>query len=261
MNDIICGDSAIELKKLESNSIDLVVTSPPYDDLRNYEGYDFDFFTIAKELYRVINEGGVVVWVVGDKTENGTETGTSFKQVLHFKEIGFNLHDTMIYHKHPPPLTHNRYEQHFEYMFILSKGKPKTFNPIKERKLWTDNRKIKTGRRLKDNSVDMGFASSSKLKIKGNVWLYNISGGNITKDDIAYTHPAKFPEQLAKDHILSWSNEGDLVLDPFAGSGTTLKMAKLLNRNYLGIEISKKYCEKIEKRLDKYNNQKLEVFN
>src|SRR5271165_639315 len=129
---LILGDAATELKKLLASSIDLTVTSPPYDNLRNYNGYDFDFETIARELYRVTKSGGVVVWIVMDQTKNGSETGTSFRQALFFKECGFNIHDTMIYASEKPPLTHNRYEQKFEYMFILSKGKPKTFNPIME---------------------------------------------------------------------------------------------------------------------------------
>lgn len=261
MNQIICGDSAKILKTLPDEIIDLTVTSPPYDDLRDYEGYNFDFETIAKELFRVTKDGGVLVWVVGDKTQNGSETGTSFKQALFFKSIGFNLHDTMIYHKDGPPLTHNRYEQHFEYMFVFSKGKVNIFNPIKISKKWKDGRKKKQIRRNHNNTIDYGYAKQSIDKIIGNVWSYDVGRlPSVTKDDIAYEHPAIFPEQLAHDHIISWSNEGNLVLDPFAGSGTTCKMAKLNRRNYLGIEISEKYCEIIRKRLDKYNNQSLEVF-
>jgi site-specific DNA-methyltransferase (adenine-specific) len=259
-NQIICGDCAKELSNFPDNIVDLTVTSPPYDDLRDYEGYNFDFESIARELYRVTKDGGVLVWITGDKTNNGTETGTSFKQALYFKEIGFNLHDTMIWHKLTSPLTHNRYEQHFEYMMIFSKNKPKTFNPIKEEKTWMDKRDNKNFRREKNNSPDNGYSSKNTMKIKGNVWRVNSHGHFCTNDIIAYQHPAIFPETLAQDHILSWSNKGDLVLDPFAGSGTTLKMAKLNKRNYLGIEISEKYCDIIKKRLEKYNNQSMETF-
>lgn len=257
---IICGDNVTELKKFPDDLIDLTVTSPPYDNLRDYEWYSFDFENLAKELFRVTKDGGVVVWVVGDSVKNGSESGTSFKQALYFNAIGFNLHDTMIYHRNNPPLTHNRYEQHFEYMFVLSKGKPKTFNPITELKSYHDKRTKKMTRRNADNSIDYGYCKQSLTKIKGNVWYYKVGGGLSTKDKIAFKHPAIFPEELVKDHIISWSNEGDLVLDPFAGSGTTLKMAKLLNRNYIGIELSEKYCEIIKKRLEKYNNHKLESF-
>ena len=121
------------MARMEDNFIDLTVTSPPYDNLREYNGYSFDFENIAKELYRVTKVGGVVVWIVGDATKNGNEYGTSFKQALFFKECGFNLHDTMIYRKlNYLPITTNRYEPQFEYMFILSKSKLKTFNPIKK---------------------------------------------------------------------------------------------------------------------------------
>lgn len=249
VNKIICGPSEAELPKLDSESIDLTVTSPPYDNLRDYNGYSFDFELIAQELLRATKPGGVVVWVVGDATVNGSETGTSFRQALYFKEIGFNLHDTMIYQKPSPPLTHNRYEQHFEYMFVLSKGSPKTFNPIMEKKNWKDNRTNKAMRREKDGSYDMGFMSKTEDKIISNVWLIQAGHGKGTADTYAFKHPATFPEKLAARHIVSWSNEGDTILDPFNGSGTTTKMAHKLKRKYIGIEISQEYCNIAEKRL------------
>ena len=249
MNDLICGDNIEILKGLESNSIDLTVTSPPYDGLRDYNGYSFDFEGIAKELYRVTKEGGIIVWVVNDSTRDGTESGTSFRQALYFKEVGFKLHDTMIWHKHTIPLTKKRYEQHFEYMFILVKGKINTFNPIMVKKLYDDKRTHKTIGRNIDGSSIIGFAKQNKTKIDGNVWRIVTGGGHATKDKIAYQHPAIFPEKLAHDHIISWSNEGDVVLDPFVGSGTTCKMAKQLNRNYIGIDISQEYIDIAEERI------------
>ena len=238
---IACGDCREILPDLPK--VDLVLTSPPYDNLRDYGGYVFDFEDTAKKLYQVVKVGGVVVWVVGDATIDGSETGTSFEQALFFKSIGFNLHDTMIYHKYSPPLTHNRYEQHFEYMFVFSKRKPVTFNPLLDKKTWEDKRTTKAIRRERDGSSDLGFASNKVDKIRGNVWHYNIGGGHVTKDKIAYNHPAIFPEQLADDHIVSWSNENKIVLDPFMGSGTTMKESKKLNRKSIGIEIEERYCE------------------
>ena len=238
------------LKQLDDESIDLTVTSPPYDDLRKYNN-NFDFENIATELYRVTKDGGIVVWVVADKTKNGSETGTSFKQALFFKDIGFNLHDTMIYMSDKPPLTHNRYEQKFEYMFVFSKGKPKTFNPIMEEcKYAGSDKKARTFRHTGDELQETHIKNKvNKEKIKGNVWYFSTGYNKSTKDIIAFKHPAIFPEQLANDHIISWSNEGDTVLDIFSGSGTTAKMAKLNNRNYIGFEISKEYCDIAEERL------------
>ena len=246
-NQIIHGDCLIEMHKIPDKSIDLTVTSPPYDNLRTYNGYTFDFKGIAKELYRVTKDGGVVVWVVGDATVKGSETGTSFKQTLYFKEIGFNLHDTMIYRKiNYIPLTHNRYEQEFEYMFVFSKGKPKIFKPIM---VECKTKGSKTNGRTfyqtnSQNTPTEGHKNDAvkKYKQKGNVW--EVPTNASTKG-----HPAMFPEKLAEDHILSWSNERDTVLDPMAGSGTTLKMAKKNNRNYIGIEISQEYIDIINKRL------------
>ena len=250
LDKIYCMDCLEGLKLLGNNCIDLTVTSPPYDDLRKYNN-NFDFENIAKELYRVTKDGGVVVWVVADKTKNGSETGTSFKQALFFKDIGFNLHDTMIYMSDKPPLTHNRYEQKFEYMFVFSKGKPKTFNPIMEEcKYAGSDKKARTFRHTGDELQETHIKNKvNKEKIKGNVWYFSTGYNKSTKDIIAFKHPAIFPEQLANDHIISWSNEGDTVLDIFSGSGTTAKMAKLNNRNYIGFEISKEYCDIAEERL------------
>jgi site-specific DNA-methyltransferase (adenine-specific) len=241
------------MAKMPDGFVDLTVTSPPYDNLRTYNGYSFDFEAVAKELYRVTKQGGVVVWVVGDATIKGSETGTSFRQALWFKDCGFNLHDTMIYRKiNYVPLTHNRYEQEFEYMFVFSKGSPKTFNPIKipcATKGQIRNRKNSNkeeGSAVRNrNEVTV----TKSEKIKGNVWGMPVSN---TK----YNHPAIFPEQLAQDHIMSWSNEGDLVYDPFMGSGTTAKMAILNKRNWIGSEISQEYCEIAEKRIKELKDAK-----
>lgn len=248
INQIICGDCLEVTKEIPDKSIDLIITSPPYDNLRDYKGYIFNFETIAKELYRIIKKGSVVVWIVGDATINGNETGTSFKQALYFKDIGFNLHDTMIYYKnsysYPPK---NRYYQQFEYMFVLSKNKPKNINLLKQKGLYSGTG-IHTQRNKK--GITNQFISTAKEeRIKDNIWKYETGYMKTTKDIEAYSHPAMFPEQLANDHILSWSNKGDIVLDPMCGSGTTCKMAKINNRKYIGIEISPEYCEIARRRI------------
>ena len=238
------------LKQLEDNCVDLTVTSPPYDNLRKYNGYSFDFENIARELFRVTKNGGVVVWIVNDATKNGSETGTSFKQALYFKSIGFNLHDTMIWNKGSFSFpSKNCYHQVFEYMFVFSKGKPKSLNFIKDRK------NLYIGQRGASGRNKDGIRNKGKSYVRDeygkrfNIWNYSIGGGHCTKDKIAYKHPAIFPEKLAEDHIKSWSNEGDLILDVFSGSGTTVKMAKLNNRKYIGFEVCKEYCDIAEKRL------------
>lgn len=250
---IICGDNVETMDGFPDDSIDLVVTSPPYDNLRTY-GTNGDmselwnFEALAAQLWRVIKPGGVVVWVVGDATIDGSETGTSFRQALHFKEIGFRLHDTMIYRKkNPIPLSHNRYEQEFEYIFIFSNGKPKTFNPImKENK--TKGKTVNwSSPEVSANAARRSRFEKTKTAEKsqhGNIFEYVLAEDKIGK------HPAPFPSKLARDHILSWSNEGDIVLDPFSGSGTTAKMAKHNGRRYVGIEINPEYCEIAEKRLE-----------
>jgi site-specific DNA-methyltransferase (adenine-specific) len=251
----IYNESCLEtMAKMPDNFIDLVITSPPYDNLRIYKGYSFDFESVARELFRTIKQGGVMVWVVGDETVRGSETGTSFRQALYFKEIGFNLHDTMIYLKtgftNP---SHNRYHQVFEFMFVLSKGKPKTFNPIKDRRNKWKGPWGKTTQRQKDGSLKIVLKKrlQEEFGMRFNVWKYDVGKDNSTRDKIAYKHPAIFPERLANDHILSWSNEGDVVYDPFMGSGTTAKMALLNNRKFIGSEISEEYCKIAEKRINK----------
>jgi len=242
-------DCLITMNNMPDNFIDLTVTSPPYDNLRTYNGYSFDFENVAKELFRVTKEGCVVVWIVGDATVKGSETGTSFKQALFFKDIGFNLHDTMIYHKlNPMPVKHNRYMPAFEYMFVLSKGKPKNFNPIYEKTQATGKEKY-TGTQQENGKFTSFGKTRNKDRIKYNLWSVKVGSNQTTKNKIAFKHPAIFPEQLANDHIISWSNENDIVYDPFMGSGTTAKMAILNNRRFIGSEMSSDYCDIIKQRL------------
>ena len=249
INKVIQGDCLEVMKGIPDKSVDMVLTSPPYDNLRDYKGYTFNFEGIAKEIYRVLKDGGVCVWVVGDATIKGSETGTSFKQALYFKEIGFNLHDTMIYRKiNPMPVKSNRYLPCFEFMFVLSKGKPKSVNLIREKTLATGKEKY-TGTQQENGKFGVYGKNRNLERDKYNVWDIKVGSNQSTKDKIAFQHPAIFPEKLAEDHILSWSNEGDIVLDPMAGSGTTLKMAKNNNRNYVGIEIAPEYIEIIKNRL------------
>lgn len=251
------GDCLEKMKNLDAGSIDLTVTSPPYDKLRTYKDtcdWSFDVFKpIADELYRATKQGGVVVWVVGDATVKGSETGSSFRQALYFKEIGFNLHDTMIYQSRKPPLTHNRYEQEFEYMFVFSKGKPNTINHIKVPCTYAGQ--DKKSRTLRQDGDTLGSRSGKGVvgdaKIKGNIWYFDTGGGKSSKDKEAFKHPAIFPEQLAHDHIISWSNPGDTVLDPFMGSGTTGKMAVLADRSFIGIEQVKEYYDISKERITK----------
>ena len=247
----IYNENCLEtLRRMPDGFIDLTVTSPPYDNLRKYNGYEFDFEPIARELFRVTKKGGVVVWVVGDATINGSETGTSFRQALYFKEIGFNLHDTMIYQKtNPIPLTHNRYEQEWEYMFVFSVGKPAVWNPLTKRNLTAG-----TFVNWSTRAVENGAARRSREEVtvtksesfRNNIWSYTLALDKVGD------HPAPFPVPLAKDHILSWSNEGDLVYDPFMGSGTTAKAAHQLKRRWIGSEISAEYVELANKRLEPY---------
>jgi DNA modification methylase len=253
----IYNENCLEtMSKIQDDFIDLTVTSPPYDKLRTYDD-DIDktwgehvWKPVIKELYRITKKGGVVVWVVGDSTINGSETGTSFKQALWAMECGFNLHDTMIYQKQNYiPLTHGRYEQEFEFMFVFSKGKPKTFNPIMIKTKFPDQKydMSRKGYGFKEGAVrrtDRTLTTKTE-RIKGNIFIYPVGNSGLN-------HPAVFPEELAKQQIASWSNEGDLVYDPFMGSGTTAKMAHLLKRNWIGSELSKKYVELANKRLDPY---------
>lgn len=246
----IYNKSCIEMEEVDSNSIDLTVTSPPYDNLRTYGGYDFDFEPIAQELYRVTKDGGVVVWVVGDATIKGSETGTSFKQALYFKEMGFNLHDTMIWNKDMFTAVGSlktRYGSVFEYMFVFSKGSIKTFNPIKDRPNVYAGKTVFGKMRQSDSSFK-NF--SKKIKIEDFGQRFNIWTVYPERANSKSCHPAPFPEQLAQDHILSWSNENDIILDPMFGSGTTLKMAKKLNRKYIGFETNKRYCKIAKQRLE-----------
>lgn len=256
LNNFYIGESVQFMKEnIPDNFVDLVVTSPPYDDLRNYNGYKFNYKPIIEELFRVVKNGATVVWIVGDKTKNGTESGTSFSQALYFKEVGFKLNDTMIYQKDTTFGTAGkgslRYAQEFEYMFVFTKDKPKVFNPIMIECKYAG--KTFDGSTRKNRQSDgEEFDAKRKLvnpkvndfKRKGNIWKYGV-GIRTTKDKIAFKHPAIFPDKLAEDHIASWSNEGDIILDPFCGSGTVCKQAFLHNRKFIGIDMSEEYINEI----------------
>lgn len=250
--EVINGDCVQAMRQMEADTFDLCVTSPPYDNLRQYGGYSFDFEATARELYRVIKPGGVVVWVVGDATVNGSETGTSFRQALYFKDVcGFNLHDTMIYETDKPPMNDRRYQACFEYMFVLSKGRPNTFNPLKVKSSLGGKRRLGITYREPDGSLKEqsrgGLVADETLRTS--IWFFQAGASKGTLDDYAFSHPATFPERLAYDHILSWSNEGDRVLDPFCGSGTTGKMAVIARRNFVGIEVNPEYVALAEARI------------
>lgn len=269
MNDnvkLILGNSLEKLKGIPDNSIDLTVTSPPYDNLRTYKGnndlWNEDVWKgILKELYRVTKEGGVVVWVVGDATIKGSESGTSFKQALYAKEVGFNLHDTMIYHRNAMPNSSKRYNQDFEYMFIFTKGTIHIYNPIMVDCTYAGKGTSPTSRN-KDGKLSGGIRRIIKdTKKASNIWYY-VSGINkSTKDAVAHNHPAIFPEQLANDHIISWSNEGDTILDPFMGSGTTGKVAILNNRKFIGIELEEEYYNISKERIQEAINKQSKMDN
>lgn len=247
---------------MDSESIDLTVTSPPYDNLRTYNGmndWNADKWrSVIAELHRVTRDGGVVVWVVGDATVKGSETGTSFMQALWAMECGFRLHDTMIWNKpNVLPLTHNRYEQAFEFMFVWSKGRPNNWNGIKDKVNVGAGRAVTGTRRESDGSTKKlngaGTKSISPLGLRHNVW--NIETAKGAK---SHNHPAPFPESLARDHILSWSNPGDTVFDPFLGSGTTAKMALTSGRGFIGIEREPEYFAMAKERCKPYMEEDIE---
>lgn len=253
LDTIICGDNCEVMRAMPSESIDLVVTSPPYDDLRTYGGHSWDFYGVAWNLKRLLKPGGVIVWVVNDKTQDGSETGSSADQAKHFRSIGLRQHDTMIYYKNGMSFPEsNRYYPVWEYMYIFSKGQPKTRNLIADRKTNHGGAK-KTSRmeRQPDGTIrrpEREF-EVSEYSVRYNIWTIDAGYMKTTKDVSAYDHPAIFPEALARDHIVTWSNEGDIVLDPFSGSGTTAKMAKHNGRRFIGIEINPEYVEISKKRL------------
>jgi site-specific DNA-methyltransferase (adenine-specific) len=242
------------MAKLGENSVDLTVTSPPYGDLRTYNGYSFPFEDIAKSLYKVTKPGGVVAWVVGYETKNGAKLLDPLKQAIYFSEqCGFNLYDQLIYEKSSfsfPDKT--RYYNVWEHIFLFSKGKIKTFNPIEDRPVKYQQSRGRATQRQRDGSLKdtgRGIIKYKKVSRRFNIWRYSTGYGNSTRDKIAYKHPAIFPEKLAEDIILSWTNKGDVVYDPMSGSGTTLKIAKKLERQWVGSEISEEYCKIIKQRM------------
>lgn len=255
LNKIYNDDNVKILKTFPDNCIDMVITSPPYEDIRDYESYVFNFPELAHELARTLKNGGVIAWNVDDKTVEFCESLNSFKQAIYFVEqCNLKLLDTMIYNKInylPRQLAIKRYQPAFEYVFIFTKNKPKTFNPIVDVEIVGNVDRKTHNRRQKDGSIKVREIKYEKKKYRarGNVWNYNTGYMLSTKDKIAFQHPAIMHEQLVEDLMISWTNENDIVLDPFMGSGTTGKVAVKNNRNYVGIEISEKYCNIANERI------------
>jgi DNA modification methylase len=252
LDQIILGDNCEVMRTLPSESIDLVVTSPPYDDLRTYGGHAWDFYGVAWNLKRLLKPGGVIVWVVADQTREGSETGSSAEQAKHFRDVGLRQHDTMIYARNNVATfdpRNKRYKHAWEYAFVFAKGEPKTANLIKDK---PTKKSGSTGVTVRNPDGSMRTPKDvefEEVQVRFNIWSYGVGFGQTTKDVSAYEHPAMFPEALARDHILSWSNEGDIVLDPFSGSGTTAKMAKHNGRRFIGIEVNPEYVEISQQRL------------
>lgn len=267
INDVYNMNCIQGMEAMDAESVDLCITSPPYDDLRTYNDsskWDFNVFKdVAVALTRVLKPGGVIMWNVNDATINGSETGSSFRQCLYFMdECGLKLHDTMIYQKTGTAFASGpksvRYTQVFEYCFILSKGKPKTVNLIQDKKnKWAGIHSWgnATSRTKTGEMKDPGKHSKpiKEFGVRNNIWIIKNSGGFGQSSKEAYKHPATMPEELARGHILTWSNPGDLVIDPFMGSGTTLAMAHENNRDFIGFEIDEEYYTMCQSRIKKLN--------
>lgn len=259
--EIFNADCVSHMQSMQENSIDLVVTSP-YDNLMDYNNsssWNFEVFkSVADQLYRIVRPCGVVVWIVNDASINNSETYTSFRQVLFFREIGFNLNDTMIWNKQSTSFPDsNRYLQSFEYMFVLSKSSnhtdfKMTCNLIRDRRNMSSGSSVHGTGRQRNASFKVcdGYEkgkSLSEFGIRFNVWnIHCAKGTELTG------HPAQMPIQIAEDHIRTWSNPGDLVFDPFLGSGTTACACLNRGRRFIGCEIDPDYFAIAQKRISEH---------
>jgi len=256
-NKIFCGEAAEVMRSFPDESIDMVFTSPPYGTVRSYNGYKFNFQEIAIELTRILKPGGVIAWNEADTIVNGSKTLTPSKHALYFsEECGLKVHDEMIYEKNscsfPAKRNGLRYSNVYEEVFILSKGKPKSVNLICDKRNRCYGEKgfgMASQRRKNGDLVKYERKPTPKFSPRDNIWRVFTGKGYSSKDSNASKHPAISPDLLVLDHIRTWSNEGDIILDPMAGSGTTCVMAKALKRQYVGIEISDEYCQLINERL------------
>lgn len=246
---------------LPEGCVDMTITSPPYDGIRTYEDtHDgLDYEAVLQGLYRITKQGGVLVWIVADQVINGDETGTSFRQALAAKDVGFKLLDTMIWRKSIRSIgSCNAYWNEFEYMFVFTKGKIRVVNLLKDRPNYKSGQKFTAPVRNRSGE----FSSSRNPRLlgemgrRGNIWHYATGNGcSAPSGSVAFEHPAIFPEALVADHVQSWSNIGDLVFDPFMGSGTTAVVARRLDRHYIGAELVEKYADICKRRLAQETDQ------
>ncbi len=253
LNKIICGDCVEVLKSIPDNSIDLVVTSPPYDGIRKYNGFSFNLHSTGKELFRVLKDGGIIAMVIQDQTKNFGKSLTSFKTIIDWCEnVGFKLFETIIYKKHGAEGAWwtKRFRVDHEYIPIFLKGeRPAYFNkePLKipskhgGKTMTGCATRLTNGKTLKSKRVFI-----NPMKCRGTLWDYTTCGDGTR---LKHQHPATFPDKIPVDFIRCFCPKNGIVLDPFIGSGTTALAAIQLNRNYIGIDISKEYCELAKKRI------------
>ena len=258
INQIYNEDCLETMGRMEDGLCDLILTSPPYDNLRRYGqertnhkrlkgGMSFDFESIAKEMTRVLKPGGVIMWNVQDQTINMSRTGSSMRQALYFMdECGLNFWDHLIWYKTGTPFpSPHRYRSVWENMFIFSKGKPNTFNPILKRNKTAGQ--VRNSRKFRDHKGDFveGFQGTPIREFgnEDNVW-YIANGANKSyKNKLSVNHPAVMTDEIARRHILTWTNENDIIYDPFLGASTTTRVARDNNRQWIGSEIHTPYYE------------------
>lgn len=259
LDNIYNCDCLLGMQGIADGSVDCIVTSPPYDNLRKYGGvgdeWTFDKFKqIAQQIARVLADGGVCVWIVSDSTIDGSETLTSFKQAIYFKEeCGLNLYDTMIWEKPSPQAsTESRYYDVFEYMFIICKGpKPKALNFICDHKNTTAGGiQKRESRSSAEQRKDTGRMRPPRAEYSRRFNVWQVSRGESTTG-----HPAVFPLNLARGHVQTWSNMGGVVLDPFLGSGTTAIACVREKRHFIGFELNKEYFDIARRRIAEERRQ------
>ena len=250
---LIVGDCLNIMKKIEENTFDLIVFSPPYDSLRKYNDYTFDLKKTGEQIFRVLKDGCLCAMVIQDQTKNFGKSLTSFRTAVDWVDrIGFKLFETVIYRKHgiEGAWWNKRFRVDHEYIHLFLKGeKPRYFNkdPLRIPSKHGGKTMVGSGNRKTDGTTTKTTTIHvNKMKCRGTVWDYLNAGD---KNKLKQQHPAVFPDKIPYDIISCFSPVKGLVLDPFVGSGSTCVMAKKLDRFYTGIDISSKYIEIAKKRL------------
>lgn len=250
-----CMECVEGMEMLPDDCVDLVVTSPPYDAVRKYNGFAFDLHQTGAQIHRVLKDGGIAAMVIQDQTKDFGKSLTSFRTIIDWCDsFGFKLFECVIYRKNGSEGAwwKHRFRVDHEYIPLFLKGdRPAYFDKQPLRVPSKHGGKVMSGsgnRRTDGATNGTVRREINATKCRGTIWNYLMAGD---KNPLKRKHPAVFPDAIPSDLIQCFCPPGGIVLDPFIGSGSTAVQALKHERHFIGFDISQEYCDLCNQRLEK----------